>query len=348
MTQRRVAVFVAVAGEDRIQGYLWDDERARLERMAQASAVSRPGPLAWCGDRNMLYAGLRGTNQISAFRVSFSRPQPGMSLEQRGTFPLPSDPCYLSLDATGQWLMAAYYGAGRITLHRLQEDGTLSPQASMQRRTGPKAHCIHPDQRNSLLLVPHVGDENAVHQFQFDAASGGLTSLATFPWHQDEWVGPAGPRHYAFHRSAPSVYFSNEHQSSVTHCRYGPQGIERVIETLSTLPEPMGFANTCAQIHLDPQSRFLYVSNRGHNSLAIFLVDPESGRLTLSGFQETERTPRVFAILPDGSHLLCGGLDSGCITVYGIDPDRGHLYFRSRIRAGASPMWILPVTMDPG
>ena len=339
------AVLVSLSGENRIRSYLLHHDSGKLEPVGETATGSRPAPMAISRDQTYLYVGLRGSNQIALFALSgFTGSRPELTpLAHTGLF---ADPCYLGIDESGRWLMAAYYGAGEITVHAIQPDATLSSAPVSRIATGPKAHCIRSNRHRDLILVPHVGTENSIHQFLLDPASGSLSPLARYNAGMDDLVGPEGPRHYVYHEAARSVYFANEHASSVTHYRYGPQGIQERVATCSTLPFPAGHANTCAQIHLTPNARFLYVSNRGHDSLAIFRVDATTGVLTPVGWQETEPVPRAFAILPDGSHLLVGGLGSGCISVYAIDPESGELAFRTRCYAGSEPMWISSLATD--
>ncbi len=342
------AILVALAGENRIRSYTWHHDTSTLEAAGAWPSGARPAPMVVSPDRRFLYVGLRGDRQIALFQLST---QTGaqcahLDLIQRAHYDLPADPCYLSIDRSGQWLMAAYYGAGAVTVHAIHPDATLSSTPVTHIRTGSKAHCIRSNSDNDLILVPHVGAENSIHQFYLHADSGYLAPGARYGAARAELVGPEGPRHYVYHEATASVYFANEHASTVTHYRYGPEGIRERVATWPTLPFPAGHANTCAQIHLTPDARFLFVSNRGHNSIAIFQVDDQTGCLTPCGWQETERTPRAFAILPDGSHLLVGGLDSSCISVYAIDPTSGALRFRTRCWAGHAPMWIQPLALD--
>lgn len=343
MSSQVCGVLVALGGEDQIRAYIWDGHQGQLMLTDTVPAVSRPAPLALSRDRNFLFAGLRGTNRLESFRVVYEPGAGNLALTSAASVDLDADPCYLGLDAAGRWLMAAYYGAGQITVHEILDHGTPAATPAVHLATGPKAHCIRCHRSSNLILVPHVGTENSVHQFLLDPDAGTLSALGVCRAESDAWIGPEGPRHYVYHEPSDSVYFSNEHASSVTHWRVGDAGLIERSASLSTLPIPYGFANTCAQIHMTPDGRFLYVSNRGHNSLAIFRVDPISGTLQPAGWQETEPVPRAFALLPDGSHLLCSGLGSGCISAYAIDPESGRLRFRSRLHAGRDPMWILPL-----
>ncbi len=336
---------VATSGEDCIKSFVWNSDTRELTCQQTVPAKTRPGPLAVSRDERFLYAGLRGSRQIAVYHCDRDSAGSGPVLQPHMQAELDADPCFLRMDATGQWLLAAYYGAGQVTVHGISPDGGLTPEPVQRVATGPKAHCIGINTCNSMVWVPHVGQENAVHEFQLDPATGQLSRTGIRRAAEDPLVGPVGPRHCAFHESTRSIYFCNEQGSSVTHHVFDDTGLAQEGNTLSTLPGPYGTANTCAQIHGDPAGRFLYVSNRGHNSLAIFAIAPESGALTARGWQETEPVPRAFAITPDSRHVLCGGLASGCLSIYGICGATGHLDLQSRRCIGSEPMWILPLRL---
>lgn len=334
---------VAASGEDCIKSFVWNSAAPReLICLQTVPAATRPGPLVFSRDESILYAGLRGSRQIAVYRCD--REGAGPMLQPYMKVELDADPCYLSLDATAQWLLAAYYGAGQVTVHGISQAGRLTPAPVQQIATGPKAHCIGVNPFASTIWVPHVGAENAVHELRLDHTTGRLSRVRVRRAAEDAWVGPVGPRHCTFHESTRSIYVCNEHGSSVTHYVCDAAGSAREVNTLSTLPSPYGAANTCAQIHGDPAGRFLYVSNRGHNSLAIFAIAPESGALTVRGWQETEPVPRAFAVTRDSRYVLCSGLASGCLSVYRICSATGHLDLQSRGYIGAEPMWILPLS----
>ncbi len=339
-------LLVAVSGENCIKSFAWDPNGGKPICRQTVPAATRPGPLAISRNERFLYAGLRGSRQIGVYHCNPDRNDYGATLlRPLRKIELDADPCFLKIDATGQWLLAAYYGAGQVTVHGILHDGGLTPKPVQQVVTGPKAHCIGINHHNSMVWVPHVGQENAVHGFRLDQATGRLVRVGTRKAAEDSLVGPVGPRHCAFHEATQSIYFCNEHGSSVTHWLFNDTDLTREVNTLSTLPSPYGIANTCAQIHGDPAGRFLYVSNRGHNSLTVFRIDPETGELAVAGWQETESTPRAFAITPDSRYLLCSGLASGCLSIYRICAETGLLSFRARSQVGPEPMWILPLRL---
>jgi 6-phosphogluconolactonase len=157
----------------------------------------------------------------------------------------------------------------------------------------------------------------------------------------------AGPRHFFFHPTLSVVYFVNEKNSSVTAYRLNSEtGKLETLQSISTLPDTFAerASNTCADIEITPCGRFLYASNRGHDSLAGYAVDPESGRLTMLGTFATEQTPRSFNIHPNGRFLLSAGQGNGRLATYRIDNDSGKLIPLETFEVGPDPAWIQVVT----
>lgn len=335
-------MLVSVSGRHQLLPLTWNTESRQWRQGHPFAAASGPGPLAFGLDESRVYAGLRGSKELLTLRVTAGGPADLPKLDALARTGLESDPCYLRVDASGRWLLAAYYGAGLVTVHALDAAGVPSAQPAVRVDTGPKAHCIGLNPLGPHVWVPQVGVENAVREFQLDSETGELHEVRIWKAGVDALVGPEGPRHLVTHESTRSAFVSNEHSSSVTRFRYGPEGLLEKLETLSTLPSPSGLANTCAQLHIEPGGRFLYVSNRGHDSLAIFHIDAATGALTAAGWQETEPVPRAFSPALDGRHLFCSGLASGCLTAYEICQETGRLHFRSRLRVGEDPMWVLP------
>jgi 6-phosphogluconolactonase len=260
------------------------------------------------------------------------------TLTPTGSVALESDPCYVSPDATGCYLLSAYYFVGHIAVHPIGPDGALGAPATEWIGTRLKAHCAHTDPSNSFTFLPHVGESNAIYQFRFDSATG---SLAPNDPPVLEAPEGHGPRHYAYHPNANFVYFDNEQGCSVTAYRFDPEaGTLTPFQTVSTLPTSWSGRNSCAQVHISPSGEFLYATNRGHNSVAMFAVDRTTGELTPLGQQPTVGTPRAFGIDPTGNYMLVGGLDDGDLATYRIDQASGHLDHIATRPVGDQPMWI--------
>ncbi len=328
-------VYFSIAGENRIAIYTFDAGNGEIEFQENVNVSGSPGPLALSPCRNYLYAGLRSSREIASFRIAENTKH----LNHLQTIGLDADTCYIATDKTGKFLLSAYYGAGKVTVHAIDEDKTVQGGAVHTVKTAPHAHCIETDASNQFVFVPHTVPRNAIYQFSFSQDTGKLTENSSGHLSPDT---PIGPRHYCFHPEKPALYFSNEQGSSVSSYELiEGAGYLRHMQTVSTLPEDVTQANTCAQIHLTPDARFLYVSNRGHDSIAGFAIDEKNGILTAIGHQPTEPTPRVFNIDETGSFLFAGGQGSGKLATYRINQQNGELSLLKNYAVGERPMWVL-------
>ena len=331
-------VYLSIAGENRIAIYTLDAASGDIEFQENIAVSGSPGPLArsLCG--NYLYAGLRSSREIASFRID----EETKRLTHLRTVQLDADTCYIAIDKTGNFLLSAYYGAGKVTVHTIGDDKTVQGEPLQTIETDIHAHCIETDASNRFAFVPHTVPRNAIYQFQFDENTGTLTQN---PIGNLNPGAPIGPRHVLFHPNKPILYASNEQGSSVSAyiLEEGehPGILMDLQEDLSTLPADFDGDNTCAQIHVDPQGKFLYVSNRGHDSIAGFAIDKESGKLSAIGHQLTEPTPRVFNIDATGNLLFVGGQGSGKLATYRINRESGALAPIGNYTVGESPMWVL-------
>ena len=327
-------VYITLNGDDNIAIYNLDPTSGNLTHQEDVEVIGGPAPFGVSPDGRHAYSGLRTAKSM----VSFAIDESTGTLTRTGEVDLESDPCYVSVDATGRYLLSAYYSAGHIAVHPIDSTGALGDLATVWNRTRLKAHCAHTDPSNSFTFLPHVGESNVIYQYRFDADSGSLTP-------NDPPVVEApegdGPRHYAYHPHASYVYFDNEQGCSVTAYSFDPDtGTLSPLQTVSTLPDGWSGDNSCAQLHMAPSGDFLYATNRGHNSIAMFAVDPASGRLTALGQQATVGTPRAFGIDPTGKYMLVGGLDDGDLATYRIDDASGRLTHITTQPVGDQPMWI--------
>jgi 6-phosphogluconolactonase len=174
---------------------------------------------------------------------------------------------------------------------------------------------------------------------RFDAQNGRLspnTPLQVVP------TTRLGPRHYCFHPTLPVVYFSNEQGCSVTAYRLDPTtGTLSALQTLTTLPEGFTARNTCSQIHLTASGQFLYVGNRGHNSLAGFAVDAATGQLTALGHVATDAVPSAFGLDPTSHFVFAAGAATGRLTSYRLHAETGALTPLETYAVGQRPMAVL-------
>jgi len=327
--------YVAIGGEDKLLLFDLNSTSGALTARGEISLAGAPGPLAVDPSQRYLYVGLRSTKTVVSYQID---PNDG-ELRAFGTpVTMQADPCYLATDQTGRWLLAASYSGGQAFVHPINSDGSVADTAACSVHTESYAHCIELDPSNHFTFLPHVSTANVIYQYHFDAANGQLT--ANSPARIEPAPG-VGPRHYVYHPTKPLLYFSNEQEGSVTAYHLDPRtGTLSAFQSLSTLPSDFVGENSCAQIHIHPAGRFLYVSNRGHDSIACYAIDSETGLLTALGQQPTEPIPRAFNLDPTGNFLYVSGQGSGQLTAYRIDQEQGHLQELAQYPVGERPMWI--------
>lgn len=347
-------LYLSIAGEKRIAIYTFDESNGDIAFQENVNVSGSPGPLTLSPCGNYLYAGLRSSREVATFLIDENSKQ----LTLLRTTQLDADTCYIATDKTGRYLLSAYYGAGKVTVHSIGDDKTVQGEPIQTIETAPHAHYIETDASNQFAFVPHTVPRNSIYQFHFDAETGMLSENSFGNINPDD---PVGPRHYCEHPKKPIFYFSNENGSSVStytlqkgdaegtvsksgkpdYTVHDAPGLLWHLQTLSTLPADFDENNTCAQIHIDPKGQYLYVSNRGHDSIAMFSIDEDSGNLTVIGHQATEPTPRVFNIDNTGNYLFAGGQGSGKLATYRINRESGVLIPLTTHEVGENPMWVL-------
>lgn len=258
-----------------------------------------------------------------------------------------SAPCYISLDQTNQTIYVANYSSGSVTVYPAQAGGELGEPAQLVKHEGslgphadrqeaPHAHSIVPAPNNRYAISADLGLDRLVVS-SIDAESGLLLP------HGDAAMKPgAGPRHLVYSADSRYVYAVGELDSTVTVLGYEADAGElTALQSLSTLPEGFSGENSCADIHLSGDGRHVYVSNRGHDSIAVYAVDRPSGTLSVVGWQATlGRTPRNFALSPQGELLLAANQDSNSIVVFHVDAETGMLRETGQTAAVSRPVCI--------
>jgi 6-phosphogluconolactonase len=241
--------------------------------------------------------------------------------------------CHVSLDATGKVLLCANYGGGSVASAQIMDDGSIKgPISTFQnhgngpmksRQEGPHAHSFFVDPSNRFALSCDLGTDQ-VFVFKLDVASGKLTAndpaFATTP-------AGAGPRHLVFSPDAKFVYVVNELSSTITVFTWTQEsGRLSQVQDVSMLPADFMGESWAAEIRIHPNGDFLYASNRGHDSIAIYAIDRSSGKLTLLGCESTRgKWPRNFQIDPPGQWLIVGNEHSNDLFVFKIDAASGKL-----------------------
>lgn len=240
-------------------------------------------------------------------------------------------PCYVSISSDGQYVMAANYVGGTVAVYPRQKDGSLSQASDQQTFTGSgpneqqeasHPHCIVPAPTGNWVYIADKGTDR-VMGFRLTAEGQLKPTDQQFV----QTAPGAGPRHLAFHPTLPVVYLINEINNTVDVFQMDTvNGALSSLQTLTTLPEDFTGFSACADIHVSPDGRHLYASNRGHNSLAIYRIQAESGQLEPAGWTPTEGDfPRNFMITEDGSQVLVANQNSDNIVCYERDMASGQL-----------------------
>ncbi|MGV3538808.1 MAG: lactonase family protein [Rufibacter sp.] len=336
-----------------------NESTGELTKVMAVKAGENPSFLALDNDRKHLYA-VNETTQyegqksgaVSAFAIdqqtgnlTFLNKQPSLG----------GAPCYISLDHTNKVALVANYEGGNVTAFPVGPDGKLGTSSDMDQHEGkgPKkqqgsahAHCILPDPANQFALAVDLGIDQIV-SYKLNPQSGKLERQAQAAFRTE---AGAGPRHLTFHPNQKYAYVINELNSTLTALDYNPaNGTFTEIETFSTLPADYTGESFCADVHVSKDGRFVYGSNRGHNSIVVFSIDPATGRLTLVQHQSVNGDwPRNFTLTPSGKMLLVANQRSNNITTYHVDTKSGKLTYTGRSAQLPSPVFLKVVAAYPG
>jgi 6-phosphogluconolactonase len=320
-----------------IYRFEFDPVTGQLAHQALAAETKNPSFLAIHPNHRFLYA----VGELESFQGKSSGAISAFAIDPRtGNLTLlnqqPSGgagPCHLVVDRAGKHVLAANYSGGSACVLSIEADGRLGPATAFiqhhgasvnkQRQEGPHAHSINLDSVNRFAVVADLGLDKIL-VYKYDADQG--TLMANDPPSTEITAG-SGPRHFAFHPDGRHAYVINELASTVTAMDYDAErGTFKPVQTVSTLPKGFDGETTTAEVQVHPSGKFLYGSNRGHNSIAVFTIEAETGRLTAAGHQAQDiKTPRNFAIDPTGAYLLVANQDSNSIVVFGINAETGEL-----------------------
>jgi 6-phosphogluconolactonase len=323
-------------GEPGISIYAFDPQTAHLTFMNSFTGIEIPSFLTVDERKSVLYSVSETTfsaNELGGevMALAFDATTAQLTLRnQRLTHG--ASPCHVTIDSTGSWLLTANYMGGNVNLFHLLASGELGTQADNTQHSGhgPRAdrqekahpHSTALDPSETYVLVPDLGLDT-IFIYTLDKSAGRLV------YHAQTKLEPAsGPRHFVFHPTQTRyAYVINELSGTITAFTFDTvQGTLHPIQTISTLPADFTGENTCADIHISPDGAFLYASNRGHDSIAAFQIQPESGTLKFIEHVSTQgKTPRNFALTSDGRFLLVANQDSNSIVSYAIDTATGRL-----------------------
>ena len=326
-------VFVSNADSGDVSVLRMDTSSGDLVALRGATVGGLAGPLAISPDRRFLYVARRSApTAVLGFAIDARTGE----LALLGEAELPASMAYIATDRSGRHLFSASYAGNLIAASPIRADGV--PQKPQQvLATEPHAHAVLVDPSNRLVLATSLGGD-VVMQYRFDALSGRLTPSAPPSVHVR---AGAGPRHLVFHPSARFVYLLNELDASIDVFAFDAEhGLTTALQTITAMPEGVAGEPWAADLHITPDGRFLYSSERRSNTLAAFRVDLATGRLSLIGHVPTETQPRGFNIDPGGRFLLAVGQRSHRLAVCAIDPDNGSLGKPKYQAVGQSPHWV--------
>ena len=340
-------VYVSNADSKDILVFSLDMATGALDPVQQVE-LTTPGalnPLAVSPDRHYLYAAQReAPHLVSCFSID----QLSGELTYLSSASLVQSTPYIVTDRTGRWLFAASYQGSLVSVSPIGPQGFLQPPHQVI-RTEANAHSIQIDAANRHVLVPCLGGD-VVTQWEFDAVTGRLSANSPAAVKVEKG---AGPRHFVFHPNNRWVYLLNELNASVYAYGYdAATGTLSELQTLSALPAdfsgpPFGMPGLstnggpkAADLHVSPDGRFLYASERTTSTLAAFAIDLDSGRLQSISNYATETNPRGFNIDPTGRYLLAVGQSSNHLTIHSVEQESGKLTALEGYPMGQGPNWV--------
>jgi 6-phosphogluconolactonase len=335
-----------------IYAYRMDAKTGLLTSLGLAAETVNPTFLAIHPNGRFLYA----ANEIDNYKDQRAGALSAYAIESKTGKLTPlnqqssggAGPCHLTVDHTGKYVLAANYGGGSVIALPIQEGGQLGTATAFvqhqgssvnpRRQTGPHAHGIYLDNSNRCAFVCDLGLDKILC-YRFDANRGTLTAneppfTATQPG--------AGPRHFTFHPNGRFAYAINELNNTVCAYLFDDKRIElKPLQTIKTLPDDFQGNSTTAEIEVHPSGKFLYGSNRGHDSIVVYAVDNQNGTIKLVEFQSTQgKTPRGFAIDPAGRFLVAANQSTHDLRVFGIDSQTGRLKPTGQILEIGAPVCI--------
>ena len=291
-------------------------------------------PMAVTPDRRFLYAALRSdTFPASCFAIDRTSGR----LRHLSSTPLQDSMAYIVTDRTGRYLLSASYPGNKLTINPIDADGQVVEKPTQIIPDKPKSHCILVDESNKYCYATSLGSDT-IMEWRFDPATGTLAPNGPGEVHTKTG---AGPRHMALHPNRRFLYLITETTDTIGAYAIDPtSGTLTELQFVDARPADFREQPAAADLHVTPDGRFLYGSERKTGTLAGYRIDPEKGTLSPIGQFPTEKTPRGFNIEPRGRFLLSVGLDSNAMTVYRIDQQSGALTSVKQYPMGQQPNWV--------
>jgi 6-phosphogluconolactonase len=348
---QEIDVWIGSGGPAGIHQFKLDTDQAKMSSPSVAAKIPGSGFITLHPNGNVLYSTGRDgkENIVAAFRIDRSGAQP--TLTKINSQPIgDGGAACIATDKTGRVLISAQYGGGSVATFPINEDGSLGERASLvehgagsgvdkRRQKDSHPHWTGTSPDNRFVCVPDLG-KDAVVVYELDIENASLAK------HAEVAVPPgSGPRHMKFHTSGKFAYVLNELKLTISCFAYNSEtGKFKNTQLIETLPVELkdDYLNAAAEIRVHPTGKFVYASNRGHDSIAVFSVDQESGKLT---FIEREHVrgswPRNFCLDPSGNWLIAGGQHSNTVALFKVDVKSGKLAYTRSVVNAPSPICIL-------
>ncbi len=332
------SVYIGCAESASILHFALDDATGAMA-LRERSAFPGPSqpttstPLALHPDGARLYTAVR-YEPFKALVYGVAKQDGALTLT--GEAPLAHSMPYLSVDRTGRFLFSASYGGGLIAVNRIGAGGALDHPHQVI-ATGPKTHCVIPSPDNRFVFAVVLG-EDRILSFRFDPEAGVLApndpAFVALP-------DGCGPRHLVFAADGRFAYAIDELGGFVRAFAYDAElGTLSPVQALSVMPEGASVAPWGADLHLSPEGRFLYTTERNTSTLSVMALDPADGRMTMVQTLATEENPRGFAVSPSGRWLIVVGENSHHLSLYARDDATGLVSLRERIATDERPNWV--------
>lgn len=325
-------VLVSASKPDRVLVYELDSDTGLMTLESEVETSNSPGSM--CFDRNgdRLYVSLKNPGSIAAFEWNKESELALIGEVETGAYA-----GYVGVHHSGDYLLGSYYAAGQVTVHRIQEDGSLVDDPIQKINTDKNAHAVVSDPSGNYLFVPHTRP-NKIFQFRIGSSNGELNA-------NDPPVlirnANTGPRHLWFHPKLDVAYGSDEQGNSISRYSFNAEeGNLTFVDTLSSLPSGFSGSNSTSDIEVHPTGRFVYIANRGHNSIAVFAIDEVEGDLNFLEHAAVDPVPRSFNITPDGDFLIAAGQQANSLKIFRIG-ESGGLSHAQTITIEGDPWWVV-------
>ncbi len=316
------------------------------KKVSVAMGLSNPSFLTVSPDEKYVYAVAENEPEGSVYALQFDKAKGQLKLlnEQSSAG---AHPCYIDIDQSGKWLAVANYSGGSVSVFPINADKTVGTISQMiphtgasvnaERQTSPHPHSAVFAPHHNNVFVPDLGKDKII-QYQLDKVTGKMNVVETI-----DGIAGSGPRHLTFHPNKKFGYVINELNASITVYQYNKTLTP--IQTVNTLPDDFKNQNWCADIHLSPDGKFLYGTNRGHNSIVCYRVDATTGKLSLVERVDVNgKWPRNFMIDPTGNYVLVANQETDNIAVFKRDQKSGKLQLTDKEIKVSMPVCLRMMT----